>query len=98
MNFPKDRVETAGRCRQRYIKTLEALELADYQTLQQHISTLDMARLDVTEVFHGISFPGHVHTQDSLEYALKFQFQDTDILIVSYPKSGKKRRQTQQDT
>ncbi|KAM6942847.1 sulfotransferase family 5A, member 1 [Xenentodon cancila] len=47
-----------------------------------------MARLDVTETFHGISFPGHLHTQDSLQSALKFRFQDTDILIVSYPKSG----------
>ncbi|XP_060892790.1 sulfotransferase family 5A, member 1 [Labrus mixtus] len=47
-----------------------------------------MARLDVTEVFHGICFPGHLHTQDSLQLALKFPFQDTDILIVSYPKSG----------
>ncbi|RVE74392.1 hypothetical protein OJAV_G00022050 [Oryzias javanicus] len=47
-----------------------------------------MARLDVTETFHEISFPGHLHTQDSLQRALKFQFQDTDILIVSYPKSG----------
>ena len=51
-----------------------------------------MARLDVTEIFHGISFPGHLLTQDSLELALKFPFQDTDILIVSYPKSGKKIR------
>ncbi|CAJ1049798.1 sulfotransferase family 5A%2C member 1 [Xyrichtys novacula] len=47
-----------------------------------------MARLDVTEMFHGISFPGHLHTQDSLQFALKFPFQDSDILIVSYPKSG----------
>ncbi|XP_070818609.1 sulfotransferase family 5A, member 1 [Chaetodon trifascialis] len=47
-----------------------------------------MARLDVTEMFHGILFPGHLHTQDSLHLALKFPFQDTDILIVSYPKSG----------
>ncbi|KAK2853936.1 hypothetical protein Q5P01_006597 [Channa striata] len=47
-----------------------------------------MARLDVTETFHGISFPGHLHTQDSLQKALEFQFEDTDILIVSYPKSG----------
>ncbi|CAG5857155.1 sulfotransferase family 5A, member 1 [Menidia menidia] len=47
-----------------------------------------MARLDVTETFHGISFPGHLHTQDSLQQALEFQFRDTDILIVSYPKSG----------
>ncbi|XP_026234193.1 sulfotransferase family 5A, member 1 [Anabas testudineus] len=47
-----------------------------------------MARLDVTEVFHGISFPGHLHTQESLQQAVEFQFKDTDILIVSYPKSG----------
>ncbi|XP_074471524.1 sulfotransferase family 5A, member 1 [Sebastes fasciatus] len=47
-----------------------------------------MARLDVTERFHGISFPGHLHTQDSLQLALKFPFRDTDIIIVSYPKSG----------
>uniref|UniRef100_A0A3P9QGS8 Sulfotransferase n=1 Tax=Poecilia reticulata TaxID=8081 RepID=A0A3P9QGS8_POERE len=47
-----------------------------------------MARLDVTEIFHGISYPGHLHTQDSFQHALKFPFQDTDVLIVSYPKSG----------
>ncbi|XP_033485072.1 sulfotransferase family 5A, member 1 [Epinephelus lanceolatus] len=47
-----------------------------------------MARLDVIEKFHGISFPGHLHTQDSLQHALKFPFEDTDIVIVSYPKSG----------
>ncbi|KAM9817080.1 sulfotransferase family 5A, member 1 [Neosynchiropus ocellatus] len=47
-----------------------------------------MARLDVTETFHGISFPGHLHTQTSLQLALKFPFQDSDVIIVSYPKSG----------
>ncbi|KAJ8247315.1 hypothetical protein GJAV_G00244900 [Gymnothorax javanicus] len=47
-----------------------------------------MARLDVTETFHQIDFPGHLHTQESLNYATDFQFQDTDILIVTYPKSG----------
>ncbi|XP_053299348.1 sulfotransferase family 5A, member 1 [Pleuronectes platessa] len=47
-----------------------------------------MARLDVTEMFHGISFPGHLHTQESLQLALRFPFRDTDVLIVSYPKSG----------
>lgn len=60
------------------------------------ISRLEMARLTVKELFHGILFPGHLHTQDSLRLALKFQFRDTDILIVSYPKSGKKRGQTGQ--
>lgn len=49
-----------------------------------------MARLDVMETFHGISFPGHLHTQDSLQLALKFPFQGSDILIASYPKSGRK--------
>lgn len=57
---------------------------------------VDMARLDVTEMFHGISFPGHLHTQDSLKYAVNFPFLDTDILIASYPKSGK-REQTSKD-
>ncbi|XP_073321269.1 sulfotransferase family 5A, member 1 [Pagrus major] len=47
-----------------------------------------MSRMDVIEVFNGILFPGHLHTQDSLEIALKFPFQDMDILIASYPKSG----------
>uniref|UniRef100_A0A8C6NZ04 Sulfotransferase n=1 Tax=Nothobranchius furzeri TaxID=105023 RepID=A0A8C6NZ04_NOTFU len=47
-----------------------------------------MARLDATEMFHGILYPGHLHTQDSLQLAVKFQFQDTDVLIVSFPKSG----------
>ncbi|XP_077375582.1 sulfotransferase family 5A, member 1 [Festucalex cinctus] len=47
-----------------------------------------MSRLDVAETFGGITFPGHLHTQESLQLALKFPFQDTDILIVSYPKSG----------
>ncbi|XP_061558267.1 sulfotransferase family 5A, member 1 [Phycodurus eques] len=47
-----------------------------------------MSRLDATETFDGITFPGHLHTQESLQLALRFPFQDTDIVIVSYPKSG----------
>ncbi|KAG7468574.1 hypothetical protein MATL_G00144370 [Megalops atlanticus] len=60
--------------------------------MQPHISSerqsKAMARLDVTETFHRISFPGHLHTQESLSYATGFQFQDSDTLIVTYPKSG----------
>ncbi|XP_020844785.1 sulfotransferase 2B1-like [Phascolarctos cinereus] len=47
-----------------------------------------MARLQVTEVFRGISMPGQLHTQESLHAATNFQFQDTDVLLVTFPKSG----------
>ncbi|XP_054626879.1 sulfotransferase family 5A, member 1 [Dunckerocampus dactyliophorus] len=47
-----------------------------------------MSRFEVTETFHGVAFPGHLHDQESLQRAVTFPFQDTDILIVSYPKSG----------
>uniref|UniRef100_A0A3B4C3U5 Uncharacterized protein n=1 Tax=Pygocentrus nattereri TaxID=42514 RepID=A0A3B4C3U5_PYGNA len=47
-----------------------------------------MDRLDVAETFHGITFPGHLHTQETFQYAMSFKFQDTDTLIVTYPKSG----------
>ncbi|XP_028812688.1 sulfotransferase family 5A, member 1 [Denticeps clupeoides] len=47
-----------------------------------------MARLEDVETFHNISFPGHMHTQKSLSYATSFQFQDSDIVIITYPKSG----------
>ncbi|XP_062327270.1 sulfotransferase family 5A, member 1 [Osmerus eperlanus] len=47
-----------------------------------------MARLDVTETVQGVFFPGHLHTQDSLQQARSFHFQDSDTLIVTYPKSG----------
>lgn len=49
------------------------------------------------EMFHGISFPGHLHTQDSLQFARRFPFQESDILIASYPKSGKERGELRQD-
>uniref|UniRef100_A0A8C0GDR3 Sulfotransferase n=1 Tax=Chelonoidis abingdonii TaxID=106734 RepID=A0A8C0GDR3_CHEAB len=48
-----------------------------------------MDRMEVTETFAGISLPGHLHTEESLRFASSFQFQDTDVVIVTYPKSGK---------
>lgn len=40
------------------------------------------------ESFGGVLFPGGLHTQESLKLAMGFPFQETDVLIVSYPKSG----------
>jgi len=65
------------------------VRLSSIFLLQTFIHTrTDMARLDVTETFQGIMFPGHMHTQDSLNYATDFNFQDTDTVIATYPKSG----------
>ncbi|KAM4637584.1 sulfotransferase 2B1 [Amazona ochrocephala] len=47
-----------------------------------------MERLDVTETFSGISLPGHLHTQESLSFAVTFPFRPTDVVIATYPKSG----------
>lgn len=90
-------VLVAGRTTQRG-RGAHTVDAGKKRPANTHISRLDMAKLDVMEMFHGILFPGHLHTQDSLQLALKFPFRDTDILIVSYPKSGKKRGQTDQDT
>ncbi|KAL1784717.1 sulfotransferase family cytosolic 2B member 1 [Sigmodon hispidus] len=45
-------------------------------------------RMTTTEIFHGIRFPGFMHTPESLKAACAFQFQDTDVLLVTFPKSG----------
>uniref|UniRef100_F7DNI6 Sulfotransferase n=1 Tax=Monodelphis domestica TaxID=13616 RepID=F7DNI6_MONDO len=42
----------------------------------------------VMEVFEGIPLPVALFSKENLHFASKFQFQDTDILLVSYPKSG----------
>nr|XP_033796150.1 sulfotransferase 2B1-like [Geotrypetes seraphini] len=47
-----------------------------------------MDRINITETFAGISYPGHLHTRESLKLAQDFQFQDTDIVISTFPKSG----------
>lgn len=44
------------------------------------------------ESFGGVLFPAGLHTQESLRLALNVPFQETDVLVVSYPKSGKDSR------
>lgn len=39
--------------------------------------------------FQGLKFPGYLHTEESIHDATALKFQDTDTLIVTYPKSGK---------
>uniref|UniRef100_A0A8C0BNS7 Uncharacterized protein n=1 Tax=Buteo japonicus TaxID=224669 RepID=A0A8C0BNS7_9AVES len=51
-----------------------------------------MDRMEVTETFAGISLPGHLHTQESLGFAVTFPFRPTDVVIATYPKSGEGRR------
>ncbi|XP_012891121.1 PREDICTED: sulfotransferase family cytosolic 2B member 1-like [Dipodomys ordii] len=45
-------------------------------------------RMDTVEVFNGVRLPGFMHTPESLRTACSFQFQDTDVLLVTFPKSG----------
>ncbi|XP_076006482.1 sulfotransferase family 2, cytosolic sulfotransferase 3 isoform X2 [Genypterus blacodes] len=38
--------------------------------------------------YHGLLLPKKAHTEDSLKYAESFQVEDTDVITVTYPKSG----------
>lgn len=51
-------------------------------------------RMNTTEIFDGIRYPGYVHTQESLKAACSFQFEDTDIVLVTFPKSGERQAGT----
>ncbi|KAM5262539.1 sulfotransferase 2A1-like [Ctenodactylus gundi] len=44
--------------------------------------------MNAVEVFDGIRYPGFCHTQESLKAPSTFQFRDTDVLLVTFPKSG----------
>uniref|UniRef100_A0A3P9MKE5 Uncharacterized protein n=1 Tax=Oryzias latipes TaxID=8090 RepID=A0A3P9MKE5_ORYLA len=38
--------------------------------------------------YHGILLPAVAHTKESLEYAENFSVKDSDVFVVTYPKSG----------
>lgn len=50
--------------------------------------------MNTIEIFDGIRYPGYMHTQESLKAACSFQFEDTDILLVTFPKSGERQAGT----
>lgn len=50
----------------------------------------DSTRMNTTEVFNGVRYPGYIHSLESLKAACSFQFQDTDVLLVTFPKSGER--------
>ncbi|XP_065518858.1 sulfotransferase 1A1-like [Lathamus discolor] len=79
---------TEGCCEQRGSRHSSHLQLFKAGSCREPGSSRDMERMDVTETFSGISLPGHLHTQESLSFAVTFPFRPTDVVIATYPKSG----------
>ena len=49
----------------------------------------DMTEADLYTTYKGVYVPNLVHSTESLKYYEEFSFRPDDILIVTYPKSGK---------
>ncbi|ARR28950.1 sulfotransferase-like protein [Ranid herpesvirus 3] len=47
-----------------------------------------MASNKNVQIYKEISYPALLHTFESIEYAISFPFRATDIIIVSFPRSG----------
>ncbi|XP_028736611.1 bile salt sulfotransferase-like isoform X2 [Peromyscus leucopus] len=64
------------------------MQTARYSSQRRTLCTSMNERMNTTEIFDGVRFPGFMHTLESLKAACAFQFQDTDVLLVTFPKSG----------
>lgn len=43
---------------------------------------------DLSLLFHGLLLPKETHSAESLRFAQEFRLKDSDVVAVTYPKSG----------
>lgn len=44
---------------------------------------------DLSLLFHGLLLPKETHSVESLKFAQEFRLKDSDVVVVTYPKSGR---------
>lgn len=50
--------------------------------------SLTMCPGDLSLLFHGLLLPKETHSVESLKFAQEFRLKDSDVVVVTYPKSG----------